>query len=53
MIKHGVSPVGAASDICGRASSRPVRAIMRRLATNLVAAGDDMPVAKLGYRPMD
>jgi hypothetical protein len=28
-----------------------VRAFMQRLSVNLVAAGDDMPVAKLGYRP--
>jgi hypothetical protein len=28
-----------------------VRTIMQRLSVNLVAAGDDMPVAKLGYRP--
>jgi hypothetical protein len=28
-----------------------VRSIMQRLATNLVAAADDMPVDKLGYRP--
>jgi hypothetical protein len=28
-----------------------VRFFMQRLSTNLVAAADDMPVAKLGYRP--
>src|ERR1700728_5124618 len=28
-----------------------VRTIMQHLSVNLVAAGDDMPAAKLGYRP--
>ncbi len=28
-----------------------VRVIMKHLSVNLVAAGDDMPVAKFGFRP--
>jgi hypothetical protein len=47
-----VSPLSAQqATSSGAPVADAVRTIMQRLSVNLVAAGDDMPVDKLGFRP--